>query len=224
MNDLSDLESRITEKLAAQEAQARQHYNHQAERMHEWQDRHDRYTALADHLVRDIIRPRLEKMVSRFDNAQLLCDDRSGRHTCVCSFEHTARFPATARLELAVTRDGSAENIWLLYDLSIVPVYFHFDGQDRMVIPVDLVNDEKVAAWFDDKIMRFLDSYLAVGMVDQYQSENEEIDPVCGMRVNKLYAAEPVKYQGRNYYFCVPACREKFNIDPERYLGTPTGG
>jgi YHS domain-containing protein len=219
MSDLTDLDKSIQEKLAAQQEKARQHYNHQAERMHEWERRHERYTALADHLVKDIIRPRLEKLASHFDNAKLSCDERTGRHTCVCSFEHTARFPATARLELAVSRDGSAENVCLLYDLSILPVYFHFDGQYRMLISVDQVNDEKVAAWFDDKIVRFLDAYLNLELVDQYQSENDEIDPVCGMRVNKLFAGEPVKYQGRDYYFCVPDCRAKFLVEPERFLG-----
>ena len=219
MSDLTDLETSIQEKLAAHQETAHQHYNHQAERMHEWERRHERYTALADHLVKDIIRPRLEKLASHFDNAKLSCDDRTGRHTCACSFTHTARFPATARLELAVSRDGSAENVCLLYDLSILPIYFHFDGQDRLLIPVELVNDEKVAAWFDDKITRFLDAYLNLELVDQYQSENDEIDPVCGMRVNKLYAGEPVKYQARNYYFCVPECRAKFLAEPERFLG-----
>jgi YHS domain-containing protein len=224
MSELTDLERTIQERLAVQQERAQQHYNHQAERMHDWQKRHERYTALADHLVKDIVRPRLEMLASHFDNAKLLCDDRTGRHTCVCTFEHTARFPATARLEFAVSRDGSADNVWLFYDLSILPVYFHFNGQDRMLIPVDLVNDKEVAAWFDDKITRFLDSYLAVEMVDQYQSENEEIDPVCGMRVNKLYAGEPVNYQGRAYYFCIPECRAKFLAEPERYLGTPVRG
>jgi YHS domain-containing protein len=224
MNDLSQLDKRITEKLAAQEEKAHERYNHEAERMHEWQKRYERYTALADHLVKDIIRPRLQTLARHFDNAKPLCDDRTGRHTCVCNFEHTARFPATAKLELAVSRDGSAENVCLLYNLSILPVYFHFDGQSRKLIPVDMVDDREVSEWFDDKINRFLDSYLAVEMVDHYQTENAMIDPVCGMRVHKLFAGEPVKYQGRDYYFCVPACREKFVADPEHYLVSPASG
>jgi len=223
MGDLNDLDNSIKEKLAAQQEKARQRYDHEAERMHEWQQREERYTALADHLVKDIVRPRLKTLVNHFDNANLSCDE-AGRHTCECSFEHTSRFPATARLELAVSRDGAAENVCLLYDLSILPVYFHFDGQSRMLIPVEQVNDEKVAAWFDDKIVRFLDAYLNLELVDQYQSENDEIDPVCGMRINKLYAGEPVDYQGRTYYFCVPECRAKFVAEPERYLGAPVRG
>src|SRR5262249_21357664 len=83
MNDLSELEKRIEARLAAQREQAEQHYNHQHERMREWDERHQRYTALADHLVADIIRPRLQKLVGKFDNAELLCGDQLGRHQCI---------------------------------------------------------------------------------------------------------------------------------------------
>src|SRR5262249_22634432 len=177
-----------------------------------------------DHLVKDIILPRLENLARHFDNAELLCGDRTGRHQCVCSFRHTNRFPATAKLELAVTRDGSAENIWLLYDLSILPVFFQFEGQDRLTIPVDGVNEAKVAAWFDEKILRFLDDYLRLQTVDQYQTVNEVTDPVCGMRINKLYAAAEIQWQGQTYYFCLPECKDKFAADPERHLGAVARG
>jgi Cu+-exporting ATPase len=43
-------------------------------------------------------------------------------------------------------------------------------------------------------------------------------DPVCGMRINKMFAAAQADYQGRTYYFCVPECRAKFVADPDRYL------
>ena len=218
MHDLSELETRIAEKLAAQQEQAVQHYNHQHERMREWEERHQRYTALADHLVADIIRPRLQKLASKFDNAELLCGDQLGRHQCIGAFKHTPRYPATAKLELAITRDGSAENVCLLYNLSILPVFFAFKGQDQVTMPLDRLNENKVAEWFDKKIMDFLDDYLQLATVDQYQTQNEVTDPVCGMRINKMFAGAQADYQGRTYYFCIPECRAKFVADPDRYL------
>ena len=223
MSDLSDLDKRIAQKLAAQREQAYQHFNHQAERWHAWQERHQRYTALADHLVQDIIRPRLLTLVSHFGNAELLGGDQAGRHQCICVFQHTDRYPAAARLELAVSRDGSAENVTLLYDLRIVPVYFRFPGHDQMMIPVDGLEEAKVADWFDEKIIRFLDAYLSLETLDQYQKDNVAIDPVCGMQINKLYAAEHTQHCGQTYYFCVPECRALFDADPDRYLGVRSG-
>jgi YHS domain-containing protein len=219
MNDLSRLERRIAEKLAVQQEQALQHYNHQHERMREWEVRHERYSAAADHLVNDIIRPRLQTLASNFDNAEILCGDETGRHQCICAFKHTARFPATAKLELAVSRDGSAENVLLLYNLSILPVFFAFKGQDQITMPLNRLNESKVAEWFDEKIMDFLDAYLQLATVDQYQTQNEVTDPVCGMRINKIFAAAEADYQGRTYFFCVPECKAKFVADPDRYVG-----
>ncbi len=44
-----------------------------------------------------------------------------------------------------------------------------------------------------------------------------ERDPVCGMTVTRADAPS-AEYQGRSYQFCNPKCREKFLLDPERYL------
>jgi YHS domain-containing protein len=222
MSDLADLETRIKEKLAARQEECVRQYNHHAERMHEWEQRHQRYTALADHVVTTVIRPRLERLAAHFENAELACGDQAGRHQCVCNFKHTPQFPATARLELGVSRDGQAETLILLYDLSILPVFFHFDGKDQLTMPLHQVDEAKAAAWVEEKILSFLDAYLRLENVDQYQSENQVTDPVCGMRINKLYAAGQAEHRGQTYYFCIPECKEKFASDPDRYLGAPS--
>jgi Cu+-exporting ATPase len=49
----------------------------------------------------------------------------------------------------------------------------------------------------------------------------EEIDPVCGMRVNPLRAAGKVEYSGRTYYFCNPSCERRFRANPGQYLASP---
>ena len=42
-------------------------------------------------------------------------------------------------------------------------------------------------------------------------------DPVCEMDVDEKMAAAHSSYQGKNYYFCAPGCREAFEKDPARY-------
>jgi YHS domain-containing protein len=42
-------------------------------------------------------------------------------------------------------------------------------------------------------------------------------DPVCGMEV-ETQAAEKATYQGKTYYFCSRADREKFLSDPAKYV------
>jgi P-type Cu+ transporter len=42
-------------------------------------------------------------------------------------------------------------------------------------------------------------------------------DPVCGMTVEPDSAAGSFRYEGETYYFCNPACLEKFKNAPEKY-------
>ena len=43
-------------------------------------------------------------------------------------------------------------------------------------------------------------------------------DPVCGMTVTPE-SPHHTDHEGHSYYFCAARCREKFEADPERYLG-----
>jgi len=46
----------------------------------------------------------------------------------------------------------------------------------------------------------------------------EAVDPVCGMTVEIPHAAAMSVHEGRLIYFCSPACKEKFDASPDRYL------
>ena len=46
----------------------------------------------------------------------------------------------------------------------------------------------------------------------------DQIDPVCGMRVNPESAAGSSECQGKTYYFCSQSCLQKFQADPETFL------
>ena len=51
-------------------------------------------------------------------------------------------------------------------------------------------------------------------------------DPVCGMQVEERQAGAKSTYRGQTFYFCMKACREAFERDPERYYnpgGMPPG-
>ena len=42
-------------------------------------------------------------------------------------------------------------------------------------------------------------------------------DPVCHMQVDQNTAAAVSEHGGRKYYFCSPACKEKFDRNPGQY-------
>ena len=43
------------------------------------------------------------------------------------------------------------------------------------------------------------------------------VDPVCGMRVDPLHAADHREYMSTDIYFCCVGCAEQFDRDPARY-------
>ena len=52
-------------------------------------------------------------------------------------------------------------------------------------------------------------------------------DPVCGMDIETATASGRTEYNGQTYYFCGSKCKEKFDLNPEQYLGkaaTPKSG
>lgn len=44
-------------------------------------------------------------------------------------------------------------------------------------------------------------------------------DPVCGMQVEDAKAAGQSENNGTTYYFCSTACKDKFDRNPEDYVG-----
>ncbi|MFL5792152.1 MAG: YHS domain-containing protein [Actinomycetota bacterium] len=50
-----------------------------------------------------------------------------------------------------------------------------------------------------------------------------ETDPICGMDVDPSTAAGAWPHDGVTYYFCSPACLERFKADPAAALAVPPG-
>ena len=47
-------------------------------------------------------------------------------------------------------------------------------------------------------------------------ASNEDVDPVCGMTVDRS-SASAATFQGKTYYFCSDSCRSKFEASPAAY-------
>src|SRR5262245_8636860 len=54
---------------------------------------------------------------------------------------------------------------------------------------------------------------------DSAGSNEQVIDPVCGMTVTKEKAAGSYDYEGRKYFFCNQRCLERFRENPGAYTG-----
>jgi xanthine dehydrogenase accessory factor len=59
-----------------------------------------------------------------------------------------------------------------------------------------------------------------VGIPPEPPVEATAVDPVCGMTVEIGPATPSHSHQDQTYYFCCPACRGRFERDPQRFLAT----
>jgi YHS domain-containing protein len=223
MNAPNHFESRLRERLAASDESRRSQRDRLTQEMNHLDERLKRYTALADYLMKAVILPRVGKLLECFTAAPPPKVEQT-RHNLVCRFPHSDRFPATAVLELGVTRDGDAHNVALEHSHHIVPALVPVNAESHLVLPLDAVDEAKVASWVEERLLAFVDAFLKVEAADPYQQDNMVTDPVCGMRINKLHAAAEVEYHGVKYHFCAEQCRRAFEESPERYLtGRPEG-
>jgi YHS domain-containing protein len=106
----------------------------------------------------------------------------------------------------------------VLADLEILPIFFPFEGRARLTLPLGRVDDDTVAAWVDERLVCFVRTYLRVEAADQYDTKYLATDPVCGTRINQLYAAGQSDFDGQPYYFCLEGCLKKFVENPRQYL------
>jgi YHS domain-containing protein len=220
-NDIMDttgtLGKRLQEKLMLRQERRRLRQEHTRGEMEGMNERLKRYTAAADKLMESIIRPRMEQLKRCFEAVNgPQCE--TTRHMCRLLFKHSAEFPATATVELGVTRDGHAKTVLIQYDASILPRFVPLDDKDELGIALESLDQAKVAAWVEDKLLQFVDVYLSLETTPQYQAENLATDPVCGMSVNKVGAPARMDHRGKTYFFCVEECRQKFAENPGRYL------
>lgn len=211
---LERMDSLLTEADARREL----HQDHMRQRMEEDARQADQFNRVASRLIAAVIRPRMEALAGRFENARLLDPTESSGAVGTCVFEHTTRFPATTRLSLSVSPGDRMERVSLVYHLQILPIFIRFKDRDEMDFPTDAVDESAAARWAEDRLAEFVETYLQLETAKHYQTENMETDPVCGMPVNRNWAAAKAEHSGKTYYFCIEECRRRFETQPSRYV------
>jgi YHS domain-containing protein len=123
---------------------------------------------------------------------------------------------------LAITRDAEAMSVVTQYRLTILPMFVPFEGTDQLIMPLDAVDEAKIARWVEDKIVHFVETYMRLETAEQYQAENTATDLVCGMPVSTVRPGATLQHAGQTFYFCLDECRAKFEANPDHFLAPTT--
>jgi hypothetical protein len=160
MTDLRELEAHIEARLAAAE-QRRLHAEEQGRRRRDAREqRTTDFRVVADRLTRGLIRPALRRLANHFAKAAPLSADETGRNGFGYVFGPTPSFPAVARLEMTVHPDEAVQEVLLVHRLDILFAPSPVQCQDRLVFPLDAVDETAAGAWVGEKLLQFVDVYL----------------------------------------------------------------
>jgi YHS domain-containing protein len=103
-----------------------------------------------------------------------------------------------------------------------MPAFMKYDAHDKLPLPLDAVDDQVVAAWVEEKLLAFVETYLRLDRGDEDFEDEAVTDPVCGMRISRSSAAAHMEHRGHPYFFCTEDCRRQFAENPERYVRVVT--
>ncbi len=216
MDESSKFSRQIELRLAASRREPRWSAEQAQRFMADFEPRQRRFEEIAGRLVATIVRPRMEKLASYFENAKLAKADRNDR--CACWFGYSNRFPATTKVEFAIEHDEPIENLVVAYELYMMPVFLKFDAHDNLRTPLSQIDETVISAWVERKLLEFLDTYLRLDRGAENFELDVLVDPVCGMRISRGAAKADADYRGHPYYFCSEDCHRRFVAEPLRYI------
>jgi YHS domain-containing protein len=174
-----------------------------------------RYDNVANHLI-ELLKPRLDAFLDRFQPvAKVEPVVREHTHAVNMTFAATV---ARVILRFEVFPDQDVSHVRLECTQEIIPVEFPYDRQSVLEFPLDGVRDDAVVQWFDDRVVAFVRSYIAV--VRQDADLREQLkdlfveDPVAGIRFPLCVASSTLERDGQTYYFVDKDTRREFEQQP----------
>ena len=219
MNDLTSLERRIASLM---ESAVQRHALEREARdteMLEVEPRRSRFESLADAWMCDLVLPRLLLLARAFPGGDV--DHAGGGLGATLKFARSEERPVGASLSVSIAPSAAYERAILHVQPQIVPILAGHPAPSSREF--DLTAEEPlVTAFLEDGIVAFAEAYQRVGEPGSpHQRGGLMTDPVCGMTIHRMEAAEHLEHRGRHYYFCASSCAQRFREAPERYMGLP---
>jgi len=207
MANLSSLTDRIDAEFAAANKKVGEL---QADRLQQFKERQQRLDSLEKTLdeLKSIWAPRLEALAKRFaEKVKVTPSVSAGSRVATFQFQSEL---ARIDLQFSVLSDEDARNVTFKYDLNILPIFMKFDSHDELQVPLASIDRDKLASWFDDRIISFVRTYLELHQNNYYLQEHMVEDPIAKVRFPKYAAGAKLDAKGKTVYFISEETRQQF--------------
>ncbi|MBX3414951.1 MAG: hypothetical protein KF708_19860 [Pirellulales bacterium] len=208
MAGVDRLVQRIRDEFSASEASIKQFQQQQTDLHQAREKREEQLEQLFGQLT-DVWRPRLEALAKEFgDRLQVQPAVNRGRRQA--TFE--VKSPV-ASIKLGFTASGNTDvtELVLTYDLDILPILMEFERHAEISYPLDQVDPDQVAQWFDDRIVGFVKTYLALHSNQYYLKDLMVEDPVAHVSFPKFAAGATRERGGKTLYFVSESTAAEFD-------------
>jgi YHS domain-containing protein len=211
MPDIDTLINRIDQELTAEVERQKAAWVEIARASQERGPRLQRYEAVAKHIV-ELLKPRLSAFIERFKDV-VKAEPIVREHTRAINLTFAATV-AKVTLLFEVFPDRDVTHVRLECTQEIIPVVVRYDKQSVLEFPLDAVQDDAVVQWFDERVIAFVQAYMALVRQDAALKEHlkEQLveDPVAKIRFPKYLASSTLERDGRTYYFVDEDTRQEF--------------
>jgi len=177
--------------------------------------RFETFTRLRER-IQELAAPRLKQLQERFPEVKAAPVSSPHGDSLLLRLDSDV---AKITVAFSLSHDGDLAKAILDYDLEILPVFVQFDSHARLEVALDspAYDYDKIGQWFDDRIVGFVHTYLAIQFIRQYQGENMVTDPVTQISFPRAVAQASLEYQGKTYCFLSEETRREFEKDPAPY-------
>jgi len=201
------LSQRIDAALSSMDEKRKQFQEMETRRYEEWKQRLEKLGAKFDSL-RPLVESRLELLIKKFGDRLIVTPNLTqSTRELVLDFQSDV---ARISLRFQGTTDHDIRKFILNYDLTIIPILMQFDSHAALEMPLDAIDVEAVAHWIDDRIMSFVQSYVALHENPYYLRDQMVVDPVSKTTFPKLAAGATLERDGRTIYFVSEQTRRDF--------------
>lgn len=207
MSDVNNLLARIDTAFAQNEARIKSFQTEQVEAYHARQKRLEQFGQVCQRL-QGVWGPKLQALVDRFrDKVQVTPNVSPTQREATLEFQSSL---ARIKLKFSASTDREARRLVLDYQLDLIPVLMQYKQHDHAEFPLEGIDDSAVGSWIDDRIVDFVETYLALNENEYYLKEHMVEDPVAGVRFPKFAAAASLDLNRRTYYFISEETRSEF--------------
>jgi YHS domain-containing protein len=215
MTGVDTLFRRIDQELAAEVNAQKAAWAEVARENRDRGSRLQRYETVAKHII-ELLKPRLAAFVERFKDV-VKAEPIVREHTRAMNLTLAATV-AKVTLVFEVFPDQNVNHVRLECTQEIIPVLVRYDKQAVLEVPLDVVQDDAVIKWFDERIIAFVKTYLALVRQDATLKEHlkDQLveDPVARIRFPKYLASSTLERDGKTYYFVDEDTRREFEKQP----------